>query len=336
MLQYHKTENNAVLGVGNALVDIMIALPDDAVIKEYSLPKGSMTLVENALSGAIYQATLPWHKTVTTGGSAANAIHALANLGASCGYIGKIGNDDPGAYFENEFRNQGIQPHLYYSQTASGKVMVMVTPDSERTLATCLGAAAELLPEYFVPDLFRPYSYVYVEGYLVQDYDLIRTIVKTASETGLSVAIDLSSYNIVAQNREFLRELISQYVDIVFANEEEAHAYTGLNPEEAVEKISEQCKLAIVKTGKSGSLVRTGNTTLKIEPVPAHAVDTTGAGDCYAAGFLYGLTRGLSLRQCGDIASLISSKVVETLGAKIPEPVWPELLSKVREIEEGR
>jgi sugar/nucleoside kinase (ribokinase family) len=147
------------------------------------------------------------------------------------------------------------------------------------------------------------------------------------------VAVDLSSYNIVAQNRDLLHSLIVDYVDLVFANEEEAFAYTGLHPEEAVAAISHECKLAIVKTGKNGSLVRTGENTLQIDPVPARAIDTTGAGDCYAAGFLYGISKGLTLRQCGDIASLISSRVVEVLGAKIPEYLWPDLLAKVREIE---
>jgi len=322
----------SVLGVGNALVDIMIALENDEILHRFGLPRGSMTLVDSHMSGDIYQATLPWHRHMTTGGSAANTIHTLASLGARCGYTGKITRDELGAAFENEFLEKGINPHLLFSETGTGRVMAMVSPDSERTMATYLGAASELLPQDFSSEMMKPYGYLYVEGYLVQDHQLIETILQTGHEAGLIVAIDLSSYNIVEQNRDFLQTLITRYVDIVFANEEEAFAYTGFTPEEAVQAIAMQCDLAVVKIGKSGSLVLAGNNLIKIDPVPATAIDTTGAGDSYSAGFLYGLTKGLSLRQCGDIASLVSSKVVELMGAKIPESSWPEILLKVGEI----
>jgi sugar/nucleoside kinase (ribokinase family) len=333
MVTHSNIPGPSVLGVGNALVDIMIALENDNILKQFGLPRGSMTLVNSNLSAYIYQATRSWHKNVTTGGSAANTIHTLASLGASCGYAGKISHDDLGDTFEKEFHDKGIHTHLLYSTTGTGRVMVLVSPDSERTHATCLGAAAELIPETFTPEMMKTYQYLYVEGYLVQDHGLIETILSLGHLSGLKVAIDLSSYNIVEQNRNFLEHLILNYVDIVFANEEEALAYTGKSPEEAVKIIAGQCSLAIVKTGKSGSLVQKGNDLFKIEPVSTTALDTTGAGDNYAAGFLFGLTKSLSLRQCGDIASLVSSKAVEILGAKIPESFWPELLKQVNVIE---
>jgi sugar/nucleoside kinase (ribokinase family) len=332
MTLHRNKTSNRILGVGNALVDVMIAIENDNILHRLELPRGSMTLVNSRLSADIFLATRPWHQQMTTGGSAANTIHTLASLGAACGYAGKISQDELGDVFEKEFRDQGITTHLKYSQTGTGRVMAMVSTDSERTMATYLGAAAELQPEDFTPELMEPYGCLYVEGYLVQDHQLIETILKTGYESGLVVAIDLSSFNIVEQNRDFLQTLITSYVDIVFANEEEALAYTGLTPEEAVKAISGQCDLAVVKTGKSGSLVQTGNDLIKIDPVPATALDTTGAGDSYSAGFLYGLTKGLSLSQCGDIASLVSSRVVEIMGAKIPETAWPELLLKVKEI----
>ncbi len=330
-------ENNfafpAILGVGNALVDIMIALPGDDILQQFGLPRGSMTLVDGIQSWKIYQATHPWQKNVTTGGSAANTIHNLASLGARCGYAGKIGHDDLGAIFEKEFTDKGVTTHLYYSSSGTGRVMALVSPDSERTMATCLGAAEELLPEEFSSGIMQPYHYLYVEGYLVQDHRLIETILRIGQEAGLEVIIDLSSFNVVEQNRDFLETLITKYVDIVFANEEEAHAFTGMHPEEAVKKIARLCDIAIVKTGKNGSLVAGGDKILTINPVLAHAIDTTGAGDSYSAGFIYGLSRGLTLRQCGDIASLVAAKAVEVMGAKIPEEEWPELLQKVKAVE---
>lgn len=322
----------AILGVGNALVDIMVALPGDETLHQFGLRRGSMTLVDAKLSWKIYQATHAWQKSVTTGGSAANTIHTLASLGARCGYAGKIGDDELGENFAKEFTGKGITTHLSLSDSGTGRVMALVSPDSERTMATCLGAAEELLPEEFTAGMMNPYSYLYVEGYLVQDHRLIESILRTGQEAGLEVVIDLSSYNVVEQNRDFLEHLITHYVDIVFANEEEAYAFTGLQPEEAVKRIASLCDIAIVKTGKNGSLVAGGDEMLAIDPVQAHAIDTTGAGDSYSAGFLFGLSRGLTLRQCGDIASLVAAKTVEFMGAKIAGEEWPGLLRKVEEI----
>jgi sugar/nucleoside kinase (ribokinase family) len=324
-----------VLGIGNALVDIMIALPEDSLLEQFGLPRGSMTLVDSAQSVTIYNAIQQYQKDVTTGGSAANTIHGLASLGAACGYAGKIGNDELGHLFASEFQQKNISTHLPYSQLDTGRVMAMVSADSERTMATYLGAAAGLVPADFSPELFKQYKMVYVEGYLVQDHQLIEYILKTAHEQGLQVAIDLSSFNIVEQNLEFLKRLMSNYVDIVFANEEEALAFTGLEPEKALDSISGLCEIAIVKTGKKGSMIKKGKEVYHISPVPTQSVDTTGAGDSYAAGFLYGYVNGLNLQQCGDIASLVSSKAVETMGARIPETSWPGLLEKVRKIIVG-
>ena len=156
-------KNPSVLGVGNALVDVMIALEDDRILRQFGLPKGSMTLVDSRLSQSIFQETSQWHRSITTGGSAANTIHTLANLGASCGYVGKISHDDLGEIFEDEFTRQGVCTHLFYNHTGTGRVMAMVTPDSERTMATFLGAAAELKPDIFTNDLVKPYQYLYVE-----------------------------------------------------------------------------------------------------------------------------------------------------------------------------
>ena len=324
----------AILGVGNALVDIMIALPDDDVLSHFNLPRGSMTLVDAILSWKIYQTTHAWQKSTTTGGSAANTIHTLASLGGRCGYAGKIGRDELGEVFAGEFAAKGVSTHLSYSDSGTGRVMAMVSPDSERTMATFLGAAAELLPEDFTDTLMQSYDYLYVEGYLVQDHQLIETILKKGKENGLMVVIDLSSYNIVSQNRDLLEYLITSYVDIVFANEEEALAFTGLIPEEAVAALGKLCDISVVKTGKTGSLVHRENHLTRIDPIEAGAIDTTGAGDSYAAGFLYGLTLGLPLPKCGEIASLVSARTVEFMGAKIPDTEWPALLARVKAITE--
>jgi sugar/nucleoside kinase (ribokinase family) len=327
-----KNKLPAVLGIGNALVDVLIRVDDDSIIRTFGLPKGSMTLVDAELSNRIYQATESFRKEVATGGSAANTVHALANLGGNCGYLGKINNDQLGQSFKSEFEKITVKTHLYYSQIETGRVMALVSPDSERTMATYLGAAADLNPSDIHPQDFKGYSILYIEGYLVQNHQLIETAITTARAEGLKIAIDLSSFNIVEQNLAFLRRIIGQYVDIVFANEDEAKAYTGKEPAEALQEIAGQCEIAVVKIGKQGSLIKRGNEVVQVGAIIADAVDTTGAGDNYAAGFLYGYTNQLSLQKCGEIAALVSGKSVEVVGARLPESVWPGIHKRIEEI----
>ncbi len=322
----------AVLGVGNALIDIIVQLENEDILEEFNLPRGSMTLVDAELSKKIYDSTYYNKREITTGGSAANTIRTLAAMGGNCGYCGKVGDDKLGHIFINEFKKKGINTHLTFSETDTGRVIGLVSPDSERTMATYLGAAAELRGDGFSKGLYERYGYLYIEGYLVQDHSLIGTAVEVAKQAGLQIAIDLSSFNIVEANLGFLKELVKSSVDIVFANEEEAYSFTGKNPIEALDEIASMCELAIVKIGKEGSLIKKGEEVIRISPVLANAVDTTGAGDSFAAGFFYGLTKGYSLQKCGNIASFISAKVVEVMGPNLPENVWEGLNKKISKL----
>ncbi len=321
-----------VLGVGNALVDIIVQLEDENLLSEFGLPRGSMTLVDAELSGKIYSATSSLKKELSTGGSVANTMRTLASLGDTCGYMGKIGKDELGEIFRDEFEKRSIKTHLLPSEINTGRVMALVSPDSERTMATYLGAAVELKAHDFSPSVFEGYSYLYMEGYLVQNHELIKTGMEMAKQLGLKVAIDLSSFNIVEENLSFLKDMVHKYVDIVFANEEEANSFTGEAPEKALDMIAEMCEIAIVKIGKKGSYIKNGNNKYTINPVPAIAIDTTGAGDSYAAGFFYGLTKGYGLQKCGDIAALISSKVVEVMSANLPDSSWPSIIKSIQAI----
>jgi sugar/nucleoside kinase (ribokinase family) len=285
-----------------------------------------MTLVDTDLSQKIYNTTVGNKRQITTGGSAANTIRSLASLGASCGYIGKIGNDELGRVFKSEFEKKGITTHIGLSEKDTGRVIGLISPDSERTMATYLGAAADFSLADFNQSLFSRYGYLYAEGYLVQNHGIIRNIFETAKNNGLITAIDMASYNVVEANLAFLKELIVNSVDIVFANEEEAATLTGNKlPHEALNEISSMCEIAVVKTGKNGSLIKSGKETYKIDSIKAAAIDTTGAGDNYAAGFMYGITRGYNLEKCGKIASLVAGKVVEVLGANLSDSSWEEV-----------
>jgi sugar/nucleoside kinase (ribokinase family) len=316
-----------VLGIGNALVDIMIKIDDEAILTQLQLPKGSMQLVDTLRSGSVDAATKTLTRLMSSGGSAANTIHGLARLGIETAFIGHVGKDETAAFFRQDMINAGINPLLFSSDTASGIAHAFVTADGERTFATCLGAAIELTDTHLEEELFQGYDYFYIEGYLVQNKALLKRAIEMASKSGLKVAIDLASYNVVEEQRDFLNELLNGKIDIVFANEDESKALTGLAPEAALNSIAERCEIAVVKIGREGSLIKSNGQTTHIEPITAKAIDTTGAGDMYASGFLYGISHGLSLAKAGQIGSLLAGNVIEVMGAKMDESRWKKIKS---------
>ncbi len=320
----------AIVGIGSALVDILVQLEDNQLLNTFQLPKGSMTLVDAVLSQKILDSTENLKRSIETGGSAANTLRAIAQLGGKAGFIGKISNDPMGHFFKEEFEKNQITPHLFYSQIPTGKAATLISPDSERTFGTYLGAASELSADELSEELFSNYDYLHIEGYLVFNHTLIEGVLKLAKKQGLKIALDMASFNVVEANLYFLKRLIDEYVDIVFANEEEAKAYTGLEPKAALKQLAGQCEIAVVKIGRDGSLIQSGEQFVKVATPQVKSVDTTGAGDVYASGFLYGLANGFSLENCGKLASLLASKVIQVFGAKIPDTEWVEIM---REIE---
>lgn len=318
-----------ILGMGNALTDILYQIEGDVILNNLSLPKGSMQLIDADHSMTIQSSMTGNEALMATGGSASNTINGIARLGGKAGFIGRVGRDEVGEFYSKDMSNNGVQPHLAISTNASGTCTVLVSPDGERTLCTFLGAAAELDPVDLHADMFTGYDIFHIEGYLVQNHELIRKAVHLAKEAGLMVSIDLASYNVVEGNLEFLKEIVAYYVDIVFANEDEARAFTGLEPQEAVVEIAKTCQIAVVKIGSQGSLVRSGNEEYLVAPFKANCIDTTGAGDLYAAGFLYGLSTGASLDVSGKIASLVSARVVEVLGAKMNDVSWTTIKNEI-------
>lgn len=314
-----------VIGIGNALVDIMVKVPGEEILEGFGLPKGSMQLVDSSRSESVKNGTGSFPRSVSSGGSVANTIHALAMLGASPGYIGSTGTDDMGDYFVNDLINAGGEPIIFRRSCATGTAVALVTPDSERTFATHLGAAVELNAGEISDALFEGYDILYIEGYLITNFELVETLGKKARELGMEVALDLSSYNVVEAFRHQFTEIIGKYVDIIFANEEEAKALTGMDAGEAVKKLSETCRIAVVKTGSKGSLIRRGEEIISVGVIPVKPVDTTGAGDMYAAGFLYCYCKGEPLDQCGAFGALLAGSVIEHIGAKLPADKWSEI-----------
>ncbi len=325
--------NKKVLGLGNALVDIMTQLEDESLLNTFGLPKGSMQLVDRIKSDEVVKGTKHLKSSLAAGGSAANTINGLAKLGASCGFIGKIGKDEMGKFFVNDMVNSGIEPFFIQSETESGRAVALVSPDSERTFATYLGASVELSDKDLKQADFKGYDYLHIEGYLVQNHALIEKALQLAKAEGLQVSLDLASYNVVEENLAFLQEMSKKYVDILFANEEEARAFTGdSNPEKALDIMAESVAIAIVKVGKNGSFIKKDGKKYKVGIIQAQSIDTTGAGDLYAGGFLYGLMNNLSLEKAGEIGAVLSGNVIEVIGAKMDEERWTKIKEKVKTI----
>ncbi|HCY01190.1 MAG TPA: adenosine kinase [Bacteroidales bacterium] len=325
----------SILGIGNALVDIMTSLESDNLLSELNLPKGSMQIVnEETINNAMVK-TKNLKQTLASGGSAANTINGLANLGSNTAFIGKVGNDDIGKFFLEDMIKTGTSTTLLKGKNLTGRALALVSPDSERTFAVNLGAAIELNPEDINIDQFKGHTYFHIEGYLVQNHALIEKALILAKQAGLTVSLDLASYNVVEENIDFLKRIVKEYVDIVFANEEEAKAFTGMTPEDALVKIASIVKIAVVKLGAKGSMIKSGDYTCKIGVVKAKSIDTTGAGDMYASGFLYGQAKGLSLEQSGEIGALLSGKVIETIGPKMLNSTWDSLNKQVARIVNG-
>ena len=323
-----------IIGIGNALTDMLISLSGDEVLSQYQLDKGSMSLVDNQFQTDILKAVAGLPHSLSLGGSAGNTIRTMARLGTEVGFIGKVGEDSTGDFYIQALRNVGVEPFILRSEHSSGKCLSLISADGERTLVTHLGAAADLQAEDIDAAVFDGYDALYIEGYLVQDHDLIRTTMARAKQHGLKVAIDLASFNVVRENREFLHDLVERDVDIIFANEEEAYEFSGCRDAmEALLYIGKMCELTVVKTGIRGALIKRGDEIVEVGIMAAaKRVDTTGAGDFYAAGFLTALCEGLSLRQCGTIGAITAGKVIEVVGTTLSEETWNEIETLIERV----
>ena len=315
-----------ILGIGNALVDVMTLIDNDNILEKFSLPKGSMQLVDGEKSALIKSGTSQFKRNRVSGGSAANTIHGLAMLGINTGFIGSIGKDDTGDFFENDMKNAGVKTFLTRRNSVTGTAVAIISPGSERTFATHLGAAVELDSDDLHDEYFRDFNILYMEGYLILNKALVEKACLFAKKNNMKIALDLASYNVVDAKLADFKEIIENYIDIVFANEVEAKSFTGLPPFEALNAISKLCEIAVIKVGGEGSLVKRGEEVIKIGTIQVNCIDTTGAGDLYASGFLYGYAKGFPLDVCGQFGSVLAGHVIEIVGARMDKTRWGKIM----------
>lgn len=315
-----------ILGIGNALTDVLVEAGEEH-LAEFGLPKGSMQLIDaDRMRALLDRLGRACTERRCAGGCASNTITGLGELGERTAFIGKVGRDPTGEFFEQDLISHGVHSRLLRGASPSGTSLALITPDGERTFATHLGAAVELTSEDLTPDLFAGAGWFHIEGYLVQNHALIADAIDLAKAAGASVSIDLAAYNVVRDNLDFLRGLFSKGLDLVFSNEDEARAFTGLEDEQAAfEALADSCRLAVVKLGPRGSLVARGPERVRVPVEPIEPVDTTGAGDLYAAGFLSGLVRGRDLATCARMGSAVAREIIQVLGTKLDPTTWQRL-----------
>ncbi len=323
-------ERTKITGIGSALVDLLVNETDE-FLESVGKEKGGMTLLDDGteIDGILKKSGQDVE--IVPGGAACNTIVGVGMLGGDAEFIGMRGADDYGDSYEDKLKKCNVSCRFFLSDESTGKVLSVITPDAQRSMFTFLGASTGLDPESITPDMFKETAIAVVEGYLLFNRDLMMAVLRAAKEGGAKIALDLASFEVVDASRDILDDLILEYVDILIANEDEAEAYTGLKDESAaLEKMAENVEYAVLKIGKRGSLISCGGTVTCIDPVLAEkAVDTTGAGDLWAAGFLYGIANGFPVEKCGLIGSACGSEVVCVKGAQIPDEGWTRIRSVV-------
>jgi sugar/nucleoside kinase (ribokinase family) len=314
-----------VVGLGSALVDILVH-ESDAFVERIGYPKGGMTYVEmEELQSIVARVSSP--PVQVPGGSACNTAVGVGRLGGRARFVGKLGRDDAGRFFQEALVQRGVEPVLMQSAQPTGRVLSIITPDAERTMLTCLGASADIPPDEIKPEYFANSAVVHMEGYLLFNPDLMIAALEAAKQAGACISLDLASFTVVEQSRDILDGLIQKYVDILLANEDEALAYTGIKEEEAaLDRLARNVQIAVLKVGERGSYVQEAGRVYRIDARKSGtAVDTTGAGDLWASGFLYGLVNGCDHEKSGRIASACGHAVCQVVGADIPENGWVEI-----------
>jgi sugar/nucleoside kinase (ribokinase family) len=323
--KYIENNRRLLVGIGSALVDILTHEEEDFIAKT-GAAKGGMILVANedierilAISSGI--------PMVVPGGSACNTVVGIGNLGGKARFVGKCGKGDMGKLIETDLRRHHVEPVLLRSDSPTGRVLSIITPDAQRSMFTYLGASAETRPEEISVKCFENAAIVHVEGYLLYNPELIQAALRAAKEAGAKISLDLASFTVVEKSKELLAQLVRNYVDILIANEDEAEAFCGCRDERlALEALSRSVEIAVLKVGARGSYISHAGSIMAVNPIgDGNALDTTGAGDLWAAGFFFGLVEGYPLEKCGQLGSACGYEVCQVIGANIPDDGWQRI-----------
>jgi len=308
-----------IFGIGSALMDFLLEVDNDELL-ELNLKKGQFHLISEESSKRLLKKIENYPVRISPGGSSANTLYGVAALGGNVVFCGKIGRDKYGDIYEKEMVKNRMKVKLARSEKMTGYAITFITPDSERTFATYLGAASYLEKTDLPFEDLKQSKILHIEGYQLEDRqlrDVSLQAMQFAKKHNVRISIDLGDPGIVARNKSAIKKIIEEYADVVFANEDEAKALVGLEPSKALTCIAKSTEISIVKVGRDGSYIKQGDTVHKIPAYKAKTIDTTGAGDMFAAGILYGLSWNYHIKACGHIGSYFAAKVVEQIGARL-------------------
>ncbi len=325
-----------VYSFGSALVDIQVQVDDD-IFQELEIEKGNMYLTERTRQEQVLKRLLGSDELsldrisqqlkTAAGGSAANTVYGIVQLGGSAGLCGAVADDAFGALYRRDMDASGVKFTPRIANGVSGTCVVLISNDAQRTMLTCLGVSSELTPDDIDVSLLENSDYIYLEGYLFDSDMATKTMqhaITLAKRAGVKVAFTASDAFCIDRHRDIFLQIIKEDVDLLFANAQEAQALTGASDTDAaLLELGGMCAGVALTDGEQGSILRMNNTTVRVAPHKVAALDTTGAGDSYAAGLLYGLTNGCSLERSGEIASLFSARVVSMMG--------PRFIGNIRE-----
>lgn len=328
-------KTNDVIGLGNAMMDFLVEVDENKLL-EFNLNKGEMHLIEEDRAKEILKKINEYQLKIeiAPGGSAANTLRGVAFLGGKAILCGKVGADPHGEVYVQEMNNLGVSARINKHYKTTGHCISFITPDFERTMSTHLGAALELYKEDILEEDIAMSKVLHLEGYQLegQTREVVLHAIELAKKHNILISIDLADSGVIRRNKEFLKEFVKQHIDIVFLNEKEAEEFTGLDNEEAAAReLGNYIKIAVVKVGERGSYIAHQNQITKIPAFLAQVIDTTGAGDSYAAGFLYGYCNNWNMEESGKLGSLLASKVVEQKGVGMKDIDCNKLKAKAKE-----
>lgn len=320
-----------VVGLGNALMDLLAEVSEEK-INEYELIKGEFNQVEAERKQKIIQEMILSGVEKVPGGSVANTLKGMALLGSKVIFYAGIGQDELGNSYEKALENYGVITRLHRDLNLStGHCLAFITPDSERTMITYLGAAKSLSTEHLQEEDIANSKILFLEGYQLEGEtkETVLQAINFAKKHQTLVAIDLADPGLIRRNKPFLENLLKTQIDLVFVNENEAKELTGFSGEKSGQELAKSVNIAVIKLGAQGSLIYHQGKKIKIPPYFARAIDTTGAGDTYAAGFLYGYCQGWELERTGKLGSLLAAKIVEQIGVRTDKINVQELKQKI-------
>ena len=327
-----------VLGFGSPILDLLVRVDDTFLSRNVSGEKGGMGMLDAEAQKKLISLFPVGRVKKAIGGSAFNTISALTWLGMRTAFLGKIGLDEDGDFYRKAYRAAGgdISRFRASETEPTATCVSLVTPDSERTMRTNLGASSTLTPEEITEKDFTGITHFHAEGYMLFLPGVLEKALKLAKENGCTVSFDFSSFEVVRHFRSEIERMMGKYVDVIFANEDEAREFCGtehFDPEKALDRLQTYCPVAAVKLGGKGALLKQSGEICRIQSRKVSAVDTTGAGDLWQAGFLYGWLNGYGLRKAGEMGSVLGAEIVQVMGAALPPERWAEIKTQFNQIK---